>query len=172
MDGSELLVPPMSGMAHLLEVDEIDRLRSLADVSEAMIGTLDGGESATALAQLLVPQRCDWALVALVGEDGAPQEEARVHRDPAMMPDLNTYLDGRIRGTGDGSPLVEALLTGRPVQLDPIDQAIIEPSLPTPDSSSTRLPSRATTVMSPRRAVGTATKRSRRHGVSTPPMGW
>jgi sigma-B regulation protein RsbU (phosphoserine phosphatase) len=108
-----------------------DRLRFLAEVSEAMITTLDTGESATQLAELAVSRLCDWAIVALVCEDGGPGEEASAHRDPARRGDLDTYLRGRLRDTGDDAAMVDALLSGEPVQVTPIDQALVAPSLPT-----------------------------------------
>src|SRR3954464_6527145 len=86
-----------------------DRLRFLAEVSEAMIATLDTGESATRLAELAVSRLCDWAVVALVGEDGGPGEEAWAHRDPARRGDLDTYLGGRLQNAGDDGAMVGAL---------------------------------------------------------------
>jgi serine phosphatase RsbU (regulator of sigma subunit) len=112
------------------EAVDRDRLRFLAEVSEAMISTLDTGESATMLADIVVPRLCDWALVAVVGEEGRPAEEASVHRDPERQADMRTYLGGRTRGTGDETPMTAALLTGEPVQLSRLDPALIEPSLP------------------------------------------
>jgi sigma-B regulation protein RsbU (phosphoserine phosphatase) len=132
-----------------------DRLRFLAEVSEAMISTLDTGESTAQLASLVVPRLCDWVIVALVGDDGRPGEEAHAHRDPARRADLETYLDGRIRGTGDDTPMVAALLSGEPVQVTTIDPGLVEPSLPTDEireawrrldvSSCTIVPLRART---------------------------
>jgi serine phosphatase RsbU (regulator of sigma subunit)/PAS domain-containing protein len=106
-----------------------DRLRYLAEVSEAMITTLDTGASATQLAEVVVPRLCDWAVVLLVGDDGGPGEEACVHRDPARRADVDTYLDGRLRGAGAGGGMESALLSGEPLQLAPLDPAVIEPSL-------------------------------------------
>jgi serine phosphatase RsbU (regulator of sigma subunit)/PAS domain-containing protein len=108
-----------------------DRLRYLAEVSEAMISTLDSGESATRLAELAVARLCDWAVIALTGEDGGPGEEAWAHRDPARRSDLDTYLRGRLRNTGDDAAMVDALLSGEPVQLTAIDEQLVAPSLPT-----------------------------------------
>ncbi|WP_222268715.1 SpoIIE family protein phosphatase [Modestobacter marinus] len=111
--------------------EDAARLRFLAEVSEAMIATLDTGESATRLAELAASRLCDWAVVALAGEDGGPGEEAWAHRDPARRADLDAYVAGRLRNTGDDAAMVEALLTGQPVQLTTIDQDLIAPSLPT-----------------------------------------
>ncbi len=128
-DGAEAAVVEPVGDA---EVDDRDRLRFLAHVSEVMFGTLDSGASAAQLAELVVSRLCDWAVVAVLGEDGRPTgEEARAHRDSARRADLATYLDGRIRGTGDDSPLLAALLTGEPVHLPEIDPTLAEPALGT-----------------------------------------
>jgi serine phosphatase RsbU (regulator of sigma subunit) len=108
-----------------------DRLRFLAEVSETMIATLDTGESATRLAELVVGRMCDWAVVALVGEDGGPGEEAWAHGDPARRGDLETYLRGRLREPAGDTAVVDALLTGEPVQVPAIDQRTIAPTLPT-----------------------------------------
>src|SRR4051794_23340106 len=110
-----------------------DRLRYLAEVSEAMIATLDTGESATRLAELAVSRLCDWAVVALIGDDGGPGEEAWAHRDPARRGDLDTYLNGRLRNAGDDEAMVGALLSGEPVQVTTIDEELVAPSLPTED---------------------------------------
>jgi sigma-B regulation protein RsbU (phosphoserine phosphatase) len=114
------------GGAPVAEADEAaadrERLRFLAEVSEAMITTLNRGESAAQLAQLAVPRLADWAIVALAGEDGAPGVEAWAHRDPALRADLDTYMRGRLRGTGDDAALVSALLSGEPVQVTAIHQ--------------------------------------------------
>ena len=110
-----------------------DRLRFLAEVAEAMAANLDQEASATQLAHLVLPRLGDWAVVALLGEDGGPGEEAWAHRDPARAADLDTYMRGRLRGTGDDSAMLHALLSGEPVQVATIDQEQVAPSLPTPE---------------------------------------
>jgi sigma-B regulation protein RsbU (phosphoserine phosphatase) len=115
------------------ETVDRDRLRFLAEVSEAMISTLDTGESAATLAHLVVPRLCDIAVVSVAGEEGQPPEEAFASRDPRRAAALAAYLSGRVRGTGDGSPLTAALDTGEPVQLTSVPPALIEPSLPDDD---------------------------------------
>jgi phosphoserine phosphatase RsbU/P len=107
-----------------------DRLRFLAEVSEALISTLDRGESASQLAQLVVRRLADWAVVVLLGEHGGPGEEAWAHRDPLRRVDLDTYMTGRLRGTGDDAAMVDALLTGEPVQITTIHEERVAPSLP------------------------------------------
>ena len=110
---------------------ERDRLAYLARVTETMIGTLDTGESATRLAELAVARLCDWAIVVLGPEDGRAGEEGRAHRDPARRSDVDTYRDGRLRVTRPDNPIAVALRTGRPVQLAPIDDERVKPTLPT-----------------------------------------
>jgi sigma-B regulation protein RsbU (phosphoserine phosphatase) len=107
------------------------RLRFLAEVSETLITTLDTGKSAAQLAELAVSRLCDWAVVALVGEDGGPGEEAWAHRDPARRADVETYLTKRLRDTGDDEAMVDALMSGQPVQMIPVREDLVAPSLPT-----------------------------------------
>jgi serine phosphatase RsbU (regulator of sigma subunit) len=131
--GDGLTEPAVAGRVAPAEaeaVEDRDRLRFLAEVSETMITTLDTGESATQLAELAVRRLCDWAMVALVGEDGGPGEEAWAHRDPARRDDLDTYLRGRLRDSGDDAAMVDALLSGEPVQVPVIDPELVAPSLP------------------------------------------
>src|SRR3954468_4948494 len=137
------------------EVGERDRLHYLAEVSETMIATLDTGESAAQLAELAVRRLCDWAVVALTGEDGGHGEQASAHRDPAHRADLNTYLRGRLPDTGDDVALVGALRSGKPVQINPIREHLVAPSLPTEEVRAAwrRLASTTTTIV-PLRARG------------------
>ncbi|MGY1632309.1 SpoIIE family protein phosphatase [Geodermatophilus sp. SYSU D01186] len=107
-----------------------DRLRFLAEVSETLIATLDTGEAATRLAEVATRRLCDWAFVALRGEDGRLGEDAWAHRDPARRADLQTYLTGRLRDAGD-AVLHKALLSGAPVQMTTMDPARVAPTLPT-----------------------------------------
>ncbi|MGY1639059.1 PP2C family protein-serine/threonine phosphatase [Geodermatophilus sp. SYSU D00742] len=109
---------------------EDDRLRFLAEVSEAMISTLDAGESLGKLVDLVVPRLADWAVVTVVGDDGQPPEESWAHRDPARLADLDAYMRGRVRVPGDDNdPLTAALLTGEPIHLPRIDPVLVEPAL-------------------------------------------
>ncbi len=110
---------------------DLERLRFLAEIREAMLGTLDAGESVARLVDLLVPRLCDWTIVIVIGDDGRPQELGRSHRDPARLADLDTYLNGRVRGTGDDSVLAAALFSGEPVHADVIDPSLVEASLGT-----------------------------------------
>ncbi len=107
-----------------------ERLRFLAEVAEAMSNNLDVSQSASQLTAAVLPRLGDWAIVALLGDDGGPGEEAWAHRDPARRADLDTYMRGRLRGAADDA-LVEALLSGEPVQVSTIDQQQVAPSLPT-----------------------------------------
>ena len=110
---------------------DLERLRFLAEIREAMLGTLDAGESVGRLVELLVPRLCDWTIVTAIEEDGRPRELGRSHRDPGRLADLDTYLNGRIRGTADDSVLAAALFSGEPVHQDVIDPSLVEASLVT-----------------------------------------
>jgi phosphoserine phosphatase RsbU/P len=113
------------------ESDDVERLRYLAEVSEALITTLGRGETAGQLAELAVTRLADWAFVALIAEGGGPGEEAWAHRDPRLRPDLDTYLQGRLRLAGRNTALVNALLTGEPVQVPVIHPESVAASLGT-----------------------------------------
>jgi serine phosphatase RsbU (regulator of sigma subunit) len=151
---AELPVPP-PGEPDPGAGPDRDRLRFLAEVSEAMIATLDTGESATRLAELVVGRMCDWAVVALVGEDGGPGEEAFAHHDPARRKDLETYLRGRLREPAGDTAVVDALLTGEPVQVPVIDEGTVAATLPTDElrAAWARLATRSCTIV-PLRARG------------------
>src|SRR3712207_1603163 len=139
----------------LQEDDDIDRLRYLAEVSEALITTLDRGQTAGQLAELAVSRLADWAVVAILGDGAGPGEEAWAHRDPALRADLATYLDGRLRGAGDDTAMVDALLTGEPVQVPVITPEMVAPSLPTDEVRAAweRLDTTSCTIL-PLRARG------------------
>lgn len=124
--------PEIQPAAHVEDgrVADADRLQFLAEVSEAMITTLDTGESASRLAELAASRLCDWAFVSLAGEDGGPGEETWAHRDPACLADLETYLTKRLRNTGDDVAMVDALLSGQPVQ-NAVREELVAPSLGT-----------------------------------------
>jgi serine phosphatase RsbU (regulator of sigma subunit) len=106
-----------------------ERLRYLAEVSEAMISTLDTGESLAKLIDLVVPRLCDWATVSLIGEDRRPVESAHGHRDPARLADLEIYLDQPERPSDDDTPMAVAFYTGEPIQLREFPPEMIEPQL-------------------------------------------
>src|SRR5438270_229669 len=63
--------------------------------------TLDTGETATRLAQLVVPRLADWATVMVIGTEGAGDQTARAHRDPARLAHVDSYVGGRRRGARD-----------------------------------------------------------------------
>lgn len=111
---------------------DTERLRYLAEVSEAMISTLDTGESVGQLVDLVVPRLCDWATVSVIDEDGQAYDAGFAHRDPARLADLAFYMENRARPSAtmdQSNPMAAALLTGEPVHLDSIDPALVEPAL-------------------------------------------
>ena len=48
------------------------------------------------LARLVVPGLADWATVTVLGEDGAPARSAIAHRDPELLPAVDTYISRRL----------------------------------------------------------------------------
>jgi serine phosphatase RsbU (regulator of sigma subunit) len=128
---------------------DIDRLRYLAEVSEAMISTLDTGESLAKFVDLVVPRLCDWAVVALMGEDRRPVEMAHGHRDPALRADLDIYLNRPDQQSDESSPLAAAFYTGEPIHLVDIPPEMVEPQLTTAEVRRAweRLDSRSFTIV-------------------------
>jgi PAS domain S-box-containing protein len=124
------VVTPGVPEAEAAEADA-ERLRYLAEVSEAMISILDTGESIGKLVDLVVPRLCDWATVSVVGDDGQAYDGGYAHRDPERMADLAFYLANRTTPpeSNEPNPMASALLTGEPVHLDSIDPALVEPAL-------------------------------------------
>jgi sigma-B regulation protein RsbU (phosphoserine phosphatase) len=108
---------------------DTERLRYLAEVSEAMISTLDTGESLNKLIDLIVPRLCDWAVVALVGEDRRPVESAHGHRDRERLADLELYLGRPDQPSEDDNPMTTAFYTGEPIQIRSFPPELIEPQL-------------------------------------------
>jgi PAS domain S-box-containing protein len=115
---------------------DTERLRYLAEVSEAMISTLDTGESVQTLVELVVPRLCDWATASVMGDDGQAYDAGIAHRDPERLADLSFYMENRSRPAApsdETNPMAAALLTGEPVHLDSIDPALVEPALSSPE---------------------------------------
>jgi serine phosphatase RsbU (regulator of sigma subunit) len=108
-----------------------ERLRLLAEVSEAMISsTLDIDDALQKLMGLVVPRLGDWAVVALLGDDRRANASARAHSDPARVADMDTYLDRPDPGEGDqDSPLAAAFYTGEPIAVHPIPPELVEHQL-------------------------------------------
>jgi sigma-B regulation protein RsbU (phosphoserine phosphatase) len=108
-----------------------ERLRFLAEVSEAMISTtLDIDVALQTLMDLVVPRLGDWAVVALLGDDRRPTESARAHSDPARVADMDAYLDRPDPGEGDqDSPMAAAFYTGEPIAVHPIPPELVEQQL-------------------------------------------
>jgi sigma-B regulation protein RsbU (phosphoserine phosphatase) len=122
---------PGQGTAAGTAEADYERLRFLAEVSESMISTLDTGESLEKLLDLVVPRLCDWAVVALIGEDRKPTESARAHRDPERMADLDLYLDRPEQGGNEDSPMAAAFYTGEPIHVHPIPAELVDYQLTT-----------------------------------------
>ena len=62
---------------------ERERLRFLADASAMLASSLDYERTMGQVAELIVPDLCDWCVIDLLDDEGAVQRIAVVHRDPA-----------------------------------------------------------------------------------------
>lgn len=96
-------------------------------MTQALVDTLDAGQAATRLSQLLVPDLADWCLVTMV--DGTlpddptayPSWRGRLrdlgtwHADPASRGLVADYAKARIPSLTDDSLVARALSTGAPV---------------------------------------------------------
>ena len=96
---------------------ERDRLTLLDQVSDTLIRSLHTGESADALARLVIPRLADWATVTVLAEDGSDELTGRAHRDPDRLADLDTYLTGRSGGVRNRPALAASLMAGKPLRL-------------------------------------------------------
>jgi serine phosphatase RsbU (regulator of sigma subunit) len=134
---------------------EGDRLRFLAEVSEAMIATLDTGKSAATLAHLVASRMCDWAVVTVNGMDGAATNRGSAHRNSDRLADVDIYMNQRSRGARDDPAVLAALLSGEPVQLTALDPLLVEPALGTEEVRNAwqRLDTTSCTIL-PLRARG------------------
>jgi serine phosphatase RsbU (regulator of sigma subunit) len=88
-----------------------------AGAVDALAGSLDVVEAAEQLARLVLPGLADWATVTVLGEDGAPDRSALAHRDPALLPDVATYISRRATAPRDQATVTAALRSGEPVQI-------------------------------------------------------
>jgi PAS domain S-box-containing protein len=131
--------PTPDGLSvYFLEVSERHRAQDLldrasgrrdllAEVSRALVETLDAEEVATRLAQLLVPGLADWCLVTMVDgflpaeptDDRGWRNRLRDlgwwHHDPAGRVLVRSYARSRIEALTDDSLVVAALRTRGPV---------------------------------------------------------
>ena len=96
-----------------------DRWALLAQITEALLTSLDGDEAVGQLAPLLVPALADWCIVTVAEEDsrnGAPRGVRDVgswHVDPAARPLVERYSTARRALLTLDSPFQEVLRTGQ-----------------------------------------------------------
>ena len=93
------------------------RLALVAEVGALVSGNLGSGvpEDAAGLqvAEALVPELGDWAVVALLEEDGRIRDHATWHRDAAIRPIVSRYLDLRLSSYQPTPELMQILHAGQ-----------------------------------------------------------
>ena len=117
----------------------------LAEVTEALAGTLDVQEAVDRLTQLIVPPLGDWCVVTLVDQPGPAgaangaaggwrrrlRDVSGWHADPEARPLVERYTQARVPALRDTSFLARAFEEGRPVvvaeQAAEAIRAVLEP---------------------------------------------
>ncbi|MGA7671492.1 MAG: ATP-binding protein [Nitrolancea sp.] len=86
----------------LSETDQVARSQktALTSTKEALSAALDVHELLDVLLSAIVPTVGDWAIAALVNEEGTLSEAAAVHRDPHALVRLSALLTGQSANPG------------------------------------------------------------------------
>ncbi|RBY93703.1 histidine kinase [Blastococcus sp. TF02-8] len=109
------------------------RVALVAQVTTAMSAALDGvvaeEQALQRVAELLVPELGDWAILSLVDEDGRMRDVASWHRDPAQRGTVARYASVRLAGLQPDAPVLRALASGQ-VFVVPDIEATVGRTLP------------------------------------------
>ena len=93
----------------------------LAEITAELSSTLDGQESVTLLARLVVPSLADWCIVTVVDADGhggsrrVARDVGCWHEDPQLRPLVDRYMATRVGALTEESLVERVLRTGRSV---------------------------------------------------------
>ena len=90
-----------------------DRVELLADMTRALVSTLDADEAMARLLHLLVPRFADWSSVTLVDELGRLRQSVARHRDPRLSRDVDRFAELHIEVATDQSRSRQVARTGR-----------------------------------------------------------
>jgi PAS domain S-box-containing protein len=103
--------------------DELDRAarraQLVADVTAALVETLDAEEAVGRLAQLVVPALADWCIVSLTDDAEEAVDRRRVrdvgwwHVEPELRDPVERYTRHRLRALGPGSFVDRVIATRR-----------------------------------------------------------
>jgi PAS domain S-box-containing protein len=95
--------------------DAQERLALLADITRALVSTLDVDESMRRLAELVVPRLADWAAVTLVDDEGRLRHSVARHRDAARDADVAHFAELQTRVANARSNSRRVAASGQPV---------------------------------------------------------
>ena len=104
------------------------RLALVADTTTAMSGSLDGPrheeQALQQVAELLVPELGDWAIISLVDPEGRMRDVAASHRDPTRRELASRYATLRLAHLQPDAPVVRALASGQALVVADVGEAV------------------------------------------------
>jgi PAS domain S-box-containing protein len=101
------------------------RLSLMAEVTSALIATLDMSELIEGLAQLCVPRLADWVFLTLLDEYGQVRDTAYLHRD-GHEDDLRLFATLHGRNLPPSSPSRQSIATARPILVEDFTPETVE----------------------------------------------
>ena len=109
------------------------RLGLMAEVTSALIATLDSSELIERLARLCVPRVADWVFLTLLDEYGQVVDTAFLHRD-GHEDDLRLFSTLHGRNLPATSPSRQSIATGRAVLVEDFTPETVERMVVDPDA--------------------------------------
>ena len=104
------------------------RLSLVAHTTTAMSASLDGPvneeQALQRVAELLVPELGDWAIVSLVDPEGRMRDVASSHRDPARRDLVRGYAKVRLAALQPDAPVLRALSSGQILVVPDVGEAV------------------------------------------------
>jgi PAS domain S-box-containing protein len=113
------------------------RLALLAEVSAAMSAAVGAGPSpvtaAQRVAEVVLPELGDWAVVILLTEDVRIRDIGSWHRDPQLRAAVERYVGLRLESFQPAGPVLESLAAGQPLVVEDV-AAVVSPVLENPEA--------------------------------------
>ncbi|MGY1987633.1 SpoIIE family protein phosphatase [Blastococcus sp. SYSU DS0669] len=104
------------------------RLALVAHTTTAMSASLDTRpreeEALQRVAELLVPELGDWAILSLADEDGRMRDVASWHRDPELREVVRRYAGLRLASIPPDAPILRALASGQVLVVPDVGAAV------------------------------------------------
>ena len=94
------------------------QLAMLAELTEALVATLDVEESLHRVARAVTPRLADWCMVSLFDTMGGIRRVAAAHSDPDRAADVTRFAQLVPSGLREGSVLLAVQRTGDPLRAD------------------------------------------------------